>query len=165
MGVGRGLRVEVEVPGDERTSTPRCLQGHRVVSGPTCCCCVSLDRCDRCDLLVGLEGFHLMSVARTPDALMLDIESCDRCAGCPGCGVIAQGHGRVVVEVIDADWAGVPARIRWHKRHWICREHTCETVTFLERSEKVCAPINTRGKPGAHTKPHAALSSGGNCTT
>ena len=53
-----------------------------------------------------------MSVARTPDALMLDIESCDRCAGCPGCGVIAQGHGRVVVEVIDADWAGVPARIR-----------------------------------------------------
>ena len=131
------------------------------MSRPTCCCSESLDRCDRCDLLVGLDGFHLTSVARTPDALMLDIESCDRCAGCPGCGVIAQGHGRVVVEVIDAPWAGVPARIRWHKRHWICREHTCETVTFLERSEKVCAPINTRGKPGAHTKPDAALSSGG----
>ena len=79
------------------------------MSRPTCCCSESLDRCDRCDLLVGLDGFHLMSVARTPDALMLDIESCDRCAGCPGCGVIAQGHGRVVVEVIDADWAGVPA--------------------------------------------------------
>ena len=30
---------------------------------PTCCCSVSLDRCD---LLVDLEGFHLMSVARTP---------------------------------------------------------------------------------------------------
>ena len=57
------------------------------VSHPTCCCSVSLDRCDRCDLLVDLEGFHLMSVARTPDALMLDIESCDRCAGCPGCGL------------------------------------------------------------------------------
>ena len=28
-----------------------------------------------------------MSLARTPDALVLDIESCDRCAGCPGCGV------------------------------------------------------------------------------
>ena len=131
------------------------------MSRPTCCCSESLDRCDRCDLLVGLDGFHLTSVARTPDALMLDIESCDRCAGCPGCGVIAQGHGRVVVEVIDAPWAGVPARILWYKRHWICREHTCETVTFLERSEKVCAPINTRGKPGAHTKPDAALSSGG----
>ena len=38
------------------------------MSHPTCCCSVSLDRCDRCDLLVGLEGFHLMSVARTPGA-------------------------------------------------------------------------------------------------
>ena len=92
------------------------------MSHPTCCCSVSLDRCDRYDLLVGLVGFHLMSVARTLDALMLDIESCDRCAGCPGCGVIAQGHGGVVVEVIDAPWAGVPVRIRWHKRRWICRE-------------------------------------------
>ena len=110
------------------------------MSHPTCCCSVSLDRCDRCDLLVDLEAFHLMSVARTPDALMLDIESCDRCAGCPGCGVIAQGHGRVVVEVIDAPWAGVPVRIRGHKRRWICRERTCQTVTFLEHDERVCAP-------------------------
>ena len=42
---------------------------------------------DRCDLLVGLEGFHLMSVARTPDTLMLDVESCNQLAGCPGCAV------------------------------------------------------------------------------
>ena len=110
------------------------------MSHPTCCCSVSLDRCDRCDLLVGLEGFHLMSVTRTPGALVLDVESCNQLAGCPGCGVIAQGHGRVVVEVIDAPWAGVPARIRWHKRRWICREHACQTVTFLEHDERVCAP-------------------------
>ena len=57
-----------------------------MVSGPTCCS-ASLDRCDRCDLLVGLEGFHLMSVARTPDTLVLDVESCNQLAGCPGCGV------------------------------------------------------------------------------
>ena len=119
---------------------PPLLSRTSTMSHPTCCCSVSLDRCDRCDLLVGLEGFHLMSLARTPDALVLDIESCDRCAGCPGCGVIAYGHGRVVVEVIDAPWAGVPVRIRWHKRRWICRETTCQTVTFLEHSEKVCAP-------------------------
>ena len=110
------------------------------MSGPTCCCFVSLDRCDRCDLLVGLEGFHLMSVARTPGALVLDVESCNQLAGCPGCGVIAQGHGRMVVEVIDAPWAGIPTRIRWHKRRWICRETTCQTVTFLEHDERVCAP-------------------------
>ena len=118
-------------PLSSRTST---------MSHPTCCCSVSLDRCDRCDLLVGLEGFHLMSVARTPDALVLDVESCNQLAGCPGCGVIAQGHGRMVVEVIDAPWAGVPVRIRWHKRRWICREHACQTVTFLEHDERVCAP-------------------------
>lgn len=43
-----------------------------------------------------------LSVARRECGLVLDRESCERCAGCPGCGVIAQGHERVVVEVIDA---------------------------------------------------------------
>ena len=46
----------------------------------------------------------------------------------------------MVVEVIDAPWAGVPVRIRWFKRRWICREHACQTVTFLEHDERVCAP-------------------------
>ena len=111
------------------------------MSHPTCYCWpASLDRCDRCDLLVGLEGFHLVAVARRECGLVLDIESCDHCAGCPVCGVIAQGHGRVVVEVIDAPWAGVPARIRWHKRRWRCLEKTCQTVTFLDHDEWVCAP-------------------------
>ena len=50
------------------------------MSHPTCCCCVLLDRCD---LLVGLEGFHLMSVVRTPQALVLDVESCNQ-LGVPG---------------------------------------------------------------------------------
>ena len=110
------------------------------MSHPTCCCSASLDRCDRCDLLVGLEGFHLVAAARREYGLMLDIESCDRRAGCPGCGVIAQGHGRVVVEVIDAPWAGVPVRIRWFKRRWICRETTCQIATFSEQNHSMCAP-------------------------
>ena len=46
----------------------------------------------------------------------------------------------MVVEVIDAPWAGVPARLRWFKRRWICRETTCQTVIFLEHDERVCAP-------------------------
>ena len=28
-----------------------------------------------------------MSVARTPDALVLDVESCNQLVGCPGCGL------------------------------------------------------------------------------
>ena len=111
------------------------------MSHPTCCCSASLDRCDHCDLLVDLEGFHLMSVTRTPDALVLDVESCNQLAGCPGCGLNrsrprARGRG----GDRRALGPGVPARIRWFKRRWICREHACETVTFLEHSEKVCAP-------------------------
>ena len=86
MGVGWGLRVEVEVLDDERTSTPAIFKGPRAVSHPTCCS-ASLDRCDRCDLLVGLEGFHLMSMVRTPDALVLDVEWCNQLAGCRGCGL------------------------------------------------------------------------------
>ena len=104
-----------------------------MVSHPTCCS-ASLERCDRYDLLVGLEGFHLIAVARRACGLVLNIEPCDYLAGCPGCGVIIQGHRRVVVELIDAPWAGIPAWIRWHKRRWICREHTYQIATFIEQN-------------------------------
>ena len=57
------------------------------MSHPTYCWPVSLDRCDRCDLPAALEGFHLVTATRPECALVLDIESCDRCAGCPGCGL------------------------------------------------------------------------------
>ena len=127
---------------------PHCRRGPRAVSHPICCCSVSLDRCDRCDLLVGLEGLHLMSAARTPGALVLDVESCNQLVGCPGCGVITQGRGRVVVDVIDAPWAEVPARIRWFKRRWICREHTCQIATFIEQNHSMCAP---RARLGVRT--------------
>ena len=46
----------------------------------------------------------------------------------------------MVAEVIDAPWAGVPVRIRWFKRRWICREHTCQVATFIEQNHSVCAP-------------------------
>ena len=72
--------------------------------------------------------------------MVQDTESCNQVVGCPECGVIAQGHGRVVVEMIDAPWAGVPARIRWFNRRWICREHTCQIATFTEQNHSVCAP-------------------------
>ena len=65
---------------------PRCLLGPWAVFHSSCCS-VSFGRCGRCDLLVDLEGFHLVAAARRECGLVLDIESCDRCAGCPGCGV------------------------------------------------------------------------------
>ena len=92
----------------------------------TCACSVALGRCDRCDLLLDFPGLHLSSVVKSRTGLLLEVESCDPVAGCPGCGVIATGHGRVMVEMIDAPWAGRPVRIRWRKRRWICLENVCE---------------------------------------
>ena len=45
----------------------------------------------------------------------------------------------MVVEVIDAPWAGVP-RGSDGLSDAGCREHACQTVTFLEHDERMCAP-------------------------
>ena len=73
------------------------------------------DRCDRCDLLLDFPGLHLVAVSKGWAGLVLEVESCDPMTGCPGCGVIATGHGRVVTSVIVAPWAGRPVRIQWRK--------------------------------------------------
>ena len=82
-------------PLSSRTST---------MSHPTCCCSASLDRCDRCDLLVDLEGFHLMSAVRTPDALVLDGELRNQLAGCPGY-VLNRTRPRARLGVRAIRWA------------------------------------------------------------
>ena len=87
-----------------------------------------------------VEGFHLIAVERSDAGTVLEIESCDPVAGCPGCGVAATGHGRVVVKGFDAPWAGAPVRIRWCERRWMRLENTCETVTFTEQNRAVRAP-------------------------
>ncbi|OKL50982.1 ISL3 family transposase, partial [Bowdeniella nasicola] len=77
---------------------------------PTCPCTASLDRCSRCDVLLGLPGLHLTDAEVTDTAVVLDIETCDPLTGCPGCGVIPTGHGRITVTLIDAPSTGRPAR-------------------------------------------------------
>ena len=112
-----------------------------MVSHPACYCSVSLGRCDRSDLLVDLEGVHLVCVARRECGLVLNRESCDRCAGCPGCGVTCT-RSRACGGGGDqcAHGPGSQQGSGGTTRRWICRERTCQTVTFLEHSEKVCAP-------------------------
>jgi len=97
------------------------------VSHPTCYCSVSLGRCDRCDLLVDLEGFHLVAAVRRECALVLDVESCNQLVGYPGCGVtrsrsrargggghrraLGPGPGKDPVAQYDAGYAAnAPAR-------------------------------------------------------
>ena len=55
-------------------------------------------------------------------------------------GVITQGYGRVLVEVIDAPSGVVPACVRRDKCRWRCRDEACQMATFLEDYELSNAP-------------------------
>ena len=81
-----------------------------------------------------------MSVVRTPDALVLDVESCNQLAGRLGCGLNRTRPRSYGGGGDRRAWAGAPARFRWFKRRWTCRERTCQTVIFLEHDERMCAP-------------------------
>lgn len=70
----------------------------------TSCCRVPGGYCQRCDLLVGLDGLHVIGVERDDDgSLRVQVESRrPEVMGCPACGVVAHAHGRQQVELIDA---------------------------------------------------------------
>ncbi|GAA4428653.1 ISL3-like element ISAar39 family transposase [Georgenia halophila] len=98
--------------------------------------------CHRCDVLVGLDGVHVIAVERDDanGALTVTVESAPRLEGCPRCGVVAVSLGRPVVELIDAPMAGRPVRIRWRKRSWRCPEPACPTGAFTEQNPAIAAP-------------------------
>ena len=90
---------------------------------PTLCCPALGGYCDRCDLLVGLDGLRVTGVARDEDgALTVVVESEPAVVGCPSCGVVAHGHGRLQVRLVDAPSAGRPVTVVWRKRRWLCPE-------------------------------------------
>ena len=111
------------------------------MSEPTSCCRAFGDYCERCDVLVGLDGLHVIGVERDAGgALVITVESARTVMGCPSCGVLAHGHGRVVVGLVDAPAMGRPVRIRWRKRRWVCPDPGCPVGTFVEQDERIAAP-------------------------
>lgn len=109
---------------------------------PTLCCPCSGGYCDRCDLLVGLPGLHVIAVERDDGdgSLTVTVESEPGVMGCPTCGVVAHGHGRVDVALIDAPWAGRPVRLVWRKRRWVCPVAVCGTRSFVEQDGDIARP-------------------------
>jgi transposase len=94
---------------------------------PTSCCRSDGGYCDRCDLLLGLEGLRVVAVDRDNGddgggALTVTVESAPGVMGCRTCGVVARGHGRLEVRLVDAPAMGRPVRICRRKRRWICPE-------------------------------------------
>ena len=70
--------------------------------------------CDNCDLLVGLDGLHVVGVVKTGrDVLVVTVESAPTVMGCPMCGVVAHSHGRRTVTLIDIPCFGRQTRLRY----------------------------------------------------
>lgn len=109
-------------------------------TGCTTCCHAPDAYCDRCDLLVGLPGLHVIGVERDPDRLQITVESRLTVMGCPSCGVVAGSHGRRTVRLIDTPCFGAPTVVWWRKRTWSCPEPSCPVGVFTEQDGQVAKP-------------------------
>lgn len=111
---------------------------------PTACArarpCPDPSYCDRCDLLVGLAGFHVLAVAERSGYLRVVVESGAGPLACHTCGVIAYSRGRREVTLIDVPCFGRPARLVWRKRTWRCEEPACPGRSFTEQHEGLARP-------------------------
>ena len=96
--------------------------------------------CDRCDLLVGLDGFHVIEVAEQPGRLRVVVESAPAPMGCLACGVLVGSHGRRDVVLIDVPCFVRPVRLVWRKRTWRCTEDACTVKAFTEQHETLARP-------------------------
>ena len=111
------------------------------MSEPTLCCRPPGGYCDRCDLMVGLDGLHVTAVKRDDGGgLTVTVESAAAPMGCRSCGVVAHAHGRVEVHLVDAPAMGRPVRICWRKRRWVCSDPGCPVGSFVEQDERIAAP-------------------------
>jgi transposase len=100
--------------------------------------------CDRCDLLVGLEGFHVLDVAERDGKrgpwLRVVVESAPQVMGCPACGVVAGSHGRSNVTLVDTPCFGRPVQLVWRKRTWKCAELACPVGVVTEQHPDLARP-------------------------
>ncbi|GAA3883805.1 hypothetical protein GCM10022275_34490 [Tessaracoccus defluvii] len=104
----------------------------------TSCCRAGGGYCQRCDLLLGLPGLHVVGVQRDDAGLRVEVESVrPEVMGCPACGVIAHAHGRQRVELIDAPCFTAPVKLWWRKRRWLCPEPMCPVNSFMEQDPDV----------------------------
>lgn len=56
---------------------------------------------------------------------------------CRACGVIATGHGRLPVRLVDTPINGRPVTAVWRKRRGRCLEALCPVNSFTEHDERV----------------------------
>ena len=96
--------------------------------------------CQRCDLLVGLAGFHVIDVSQDAGTVRVVVETPVQQTGCRACGVIAHSHGRREVRLVDVPCFGRPVTLIWRKRTWRCAEEKCSTKSFTEQRLDLAGP-------------------------
>lgn len=90
-------------------------------------------------VLLGLPGFDVLDVVEIDGELHVWIETEPGPVGCPGCGVVAVGHGRQQVRLRDLPLADRPTVLVWRKRRWRCPEPTCPKRTWVETRDALPA--------------------------
>ncbi|WP_240688887.1 ISL3 family transposase [Brevibacterium sp. S22] len=107
------------------------------MSDPTCPDLAYPAYSQRADALVGLDGFHVLSVEDTRIGIRIHIETDVTMTGCPACGVVAKLHHRRRHTVHDIPGQRGPVELVWHKRIWRCWEALCPRTTWSEGSDQI----------------------------
>lgn len=115
---------------------------------------VSHATCAPACALFDLSDVHVLTIERHRSSFTLVVETVPSLVGCPACGVLAVGRGRVPVLLHDLPCAGVPVRVVWRKRRYRCYEDVCEVRTFSEVHELAAprAKLTTRAIAWAVTQ-------------
>jgi hypothetical protein len=85
------------------------------------------------EAILGLDGFRVLAVDESSSEVVITIETVASVVGCRSCGVLAEIHDRLRVDVRDLPCFGRPARLVWLKRRWRCREEECPAKTWTEQ--------------------------------
>ena len=84
------------------------------------------------EAFLGLDGFKVLEVAEDAAEMVVTVETVADWTGCSQCGVRAEAHDRLRVDIRDLPCFGRPARLVWLKRRWRCRQVDCDTRTWTE---------------------------------
>ena len=87
------------------------------------------------EVMLGLDGFRILTVTETPDELVITVETVVEMEGCRRCGTRAEAHDRRPVDIRDLACFGRPVRLRVLKRRWRCVETDCAARTWTEAHE------------------------------
>jgi transposase len=88
-------------------------------------------------VLLGLDGFQLVSAELVAGEWRLAVQTTAMVIGCVGCGVRAIPHGSRTVRVRDLPIGGRPVVLLWRKRIWRCWEPACGVRTWTEQTAAI----------------------------